>query len=106
MFINKLKIYKDYKIYIATDDHKALDIFKNELKDYNFFYYFQPYNANGENIHFNDPDKDNIIMSILVDMYMLYQGGACGAGGAEPGAAGGAGARGGRGLRPIFHLPT
>lgn len=72
IFINKLKFYKDYKIYIATDDFNALYIFKNELKDYNIFYYFEPYNAHGENIHFNDPDKDKIVMSILVDMYMLY----------------------------------
>lgn len=72
IFINKLKFYKDYKIYIATDDFNALEIFKNKLKDYNIFYYFEPYNANGENIHFNDPDKEKVIMSILVDMYMLY----------------------------------
>ena len=72
IFIGKLKFYKDYKIYIATDDYNALDIFKNELKDYDFFYYFEPYNANGENIHFNDPNKDKIVMSLLVDMYMLY----------------------------------
>ena len=45
---------------------------KNELKDYNIFYYFEPYDVKGENIHFNDPDKDKVIMSILVDMYMLY----------------------------------
>jgi hypothetical protein len=71
-FINKLKCYKNYKIYIATDDINSLNIFKKELKDYDILYYFEPYNANGKNIHFNDPDKDKIIMSILVDMYMLY----------------------------------
>ena len=72
LFISKLKLYKDYKIYIATDNYTALKKFKKELKDYNLFYYFEPFNANGKNIHFNDPDKDNVIMSILVDMYMLY----------------------------------
>lgn len=75
-FIDKVKKldnkFKNYKIYIATDDIKALDIFKNKLKDYDIFYYFEPYDAKGENIHFNDPDKDKVIMSILVDMYMLY----------------------------------
>lgn len=74
IFIDNLKKtkskYKDYKIYIATDDIKALKIFKNKFKD--IFNYFEPFDANGENIHFNDPDKDKMIMSILIDMYMLY----------------------------------
>ena len=72
IFIKKIRMYKDYKIYIATDNINALHKFKTELKDYNIFYYFEPYDAKGENIHFNNPDKDNVIMSILVDMYMLY----------------------------------
>ena len=71
-FLKEIKKYKEYKIYLATDDINALHIFKNELKDYNLFYYFEPFDANGENIHFNNPDKDNVIMSILIDMYMLY----------------------------------
>ena len=74
--INKIKKldskFKHYKIYIATDDIKALYLFKKELKDYDIFYYFEPYDAKGGNIHFNDPDKDKVIMSILIDMYMLY----------------------------------
>lgn len=72
IFINELKKYKDYIIYIATDDYKALDIFKKNLPDYNIITYTTPYNANGENIHFNNPNKDEVVMNILIDMYMMY----------------------------------
>jgi hypothetical protein len=75
IFINKIKVEinknKDYKVYIATDNYNALQIFKKEFGD-KIFYHFEPYNAKGENIHFNNPDKDNVIMSIIVDIYMLY----------------------------------
>ena len=72
LFISKLKLYKDYKIYIATDNISSLKKFKENLKGYDIFYYFEPFDAKGKNIHFNNPDKDNVITSILVDMYMLY----------------------------------
>lgn len=72
LFLGSLKLYKDYKIYIATDNISSLEKFKKELKGYDLFYYFEPFNAKGGNIHFNDPDKDKVIMSVLVDMYMLY----------------------------------
>lgn len=72
IFINEIKKYKNYKIYIATDDIKSLDIFNDQLKDYKLFYYNIPFDANGENIHFNNPDKDNIIMSLIIDIYMMY----------------------------------
>lgn len=72
-FINILKKYKDYKIYIATDDIKSLNIFKTELVNYDILYYFEPYDTKGKNIHFNNPNKDEVIKSILVDMYILYK---------------------------------
>tara|TARA_A100001015_G_C15008974_1_gene722090 strand:+ start:169 stop:984 length:816 start_codon:yes stop_codon:yes gene_type:complete len=72
IFINEIKKYKDYLIYIATDDIKAIDIFKKNLIDYNILYYNKPFDANGKNIHFNNPDKDNVIMSVLIDMFMMY----------------------------------
>jgi hypothetical protein len=72
LFINKIKNYKNSKIYIATDDYKALKIFKEKLPEHNFITYTTPYNANGKNIHFNNPNKDEVVMNILIDMYMMF----------------------------------
>lgn len=71
-FINKIKQYKQKKIYIATDDAKAITIFKEKLVNYNLIYYNEPPDFNGENIHFNNPDKDQVVMSIIIDMFMMY----------------------------------
>jgi len=71
-FINKIKKYKQKKVYIATDDTKAINIFKEKLVNYDLIYYYEPPDFNGENIHFNNPDKDQVVMSIIIDMFMMY----------------------------------
>ena len=71
-FLDKIKIYKDKQIYIATDNIISFNTFKTELKNYNLFFYNEPYDAGGNNIHFNDPNKEKMIMSIIIDIYMLY----------------------------------
>lgn len=71
-FINNIRKHnKEYKVYIATDDYKAINIFKKELKEYEIIMFSIPYDANGENIHYNNPNKDEVIMNMLIDMYVL-----------------------------------
>jgi len=71
-YIKQLQQYKNKCIYLATDDYSALEIFKKHFPKTKFITFTTPYNANGKNIHFNNPDKDQIIMNLLIDMYMLY----------------------------------
>jgi hypothetical protein len=71
VFINQLKKYK-CKIYLATDDSKALEKCKKALNNDNIISYSDPFDANGKNIHYNDPDKDKVIFRMLVDLYLMY----------------------------------
>lgn len=71
-YIKQLQQYKNKCIYLATDDYKALDIFKKHLPDTEFITFTKPYDKPCENIHFGNPNKDEIIMNLLIDMYMLY----------------------------------
>jgi hypothetical protein len=32
----------------------------------------KPFDANGKPIHYNEPNKYNLIMNILIDIYYLY----------------------------------
>lgn len=71
-YIKQLQQYKNKTIYLATDDYKALDLFKQYLPDTEFITFTKPYEGPCENIHFGNPDKDEIIMNVLIDMYILY----------------------------------
>ncbi len=72
-FVNRIKKYNKKTFYLATDDYYALEKFKNILPNYNIITLTTPYNANGKNIHYNNDNKDELIMNILIDMYILLK---------------------------------
>ena len=72
-FISRIKKYNKKTIYLATDDYNALRNFKDRLLDYNIITLTTPYNAYGKNIHYNNDNKDELIMNILIDMYILLK---------------------------------
>lgn len=57
-------------IYFATDDYMA--IYKlTDLINFKIIQYTKPIDAKGHNIHYTNPNKDEIIMNSLIDMYYL-----------------------------------
>ncbi len=72
-FIDSIKKYKNKNIYLATDDAKAYNIIIDALPNYNIVQYTKPFDANGLPIHYNEPNKYNLIFNILVDIYYLYK---------------------------------
>ena len=72
-YINKISKYSKQTIYIATDDYTAFDKFMTANKDNTLLQFTKPYNANGKPIHMNDPNKYDLVMNILIDMYMLLK---------------------------------
>lgn len=76
IFISKIKEssekYDIKDIYLATDDSKAFDIIREELKELNIIQYTKPI-GNCKNIHYGDPDKYKIIMNVLTDIYFILK---------------------------------
>lgn len=58
-------------IYFSTDDFTAYEKVKNLMPEYKIIRYTSPYQSNGKNIHYSNPDKDQVILNTLIDMYCL-----------------------------------
>jgi hypothetical protein len=71
--VNLIKKHNYNTIYLATDDYNAYNQFKNALPNHNIYQYTIPINSNGEPIHYKNPDKYNLILNILIDLYFLYK---------------------------------
>lgn len=66
-------LYSQTKIiYLGTDDYTA-DVRLDTLLEnkFNIVQYTKPYNNNGSNIHYGNPNKNEVIMNALTDMYHL-----------------------------------
>ena len=72
-YINKLNRYKDMDIYLSTDDSMAFDIICSRVKNNNIIQFTQPYNGQGKAIHIVSPDKYELMINILIDIYMLLK---------------------------------
>lgn len=76
-FVEKIKKTSDQKkiknIFIATDDYHAFKIFQNLLPGLNFFRMHEVEDCKGKNIHYHYKDKELLIMSTLIDIYMLIK---------------------------------
>lgn len=60
-------------VYIATDDFKAFSKFKDKLGNhFNVFQYTCPPNNEWVNIHYGNPNKKEVVMNALIDLYNLY----------------------------------
>jgi len=67
-----LKLPEIYNIiYFATDDYNAIYKLKDLTKKFKIIQYTNPLNTKGHNIHYNNPNKDEVIMNALIDMYHL-----------------------------------
>lgn len=73
IYNNILKYLNEIKtIYLSTDDSDACKKFIEFLpKDVIIVQYTKPFDAHGKNIHYGNPDKDEVIMNALIDMYYL-----------------------------------
>lgn len=66
-YTNETKI-----LYLATDDSTALEKIKKILpSDIKIIQYTKPYAAGGKNIHYGNPNKEEVIFNSLVDIYFL-----------------------------------
>jgi hypothetical protein len=72
VYVKKLQQYINKRIYLATDDYKAYDYFKNKLPNHNIVRYTKPQDLGGKCLHFNCSDKERQVFNTLIDMYMLY----------------------------------
>ena len=78
-FNNIIKGIKKYgdkakDVYLATDDCHAMDDFTEAIgDDYNIISFTQPYDSKGKNIHYGNPNKDEVILTELIDMWILSQ---------------------------------
>ena len=70
--VNLIKKYKYNNIYLATDDLQSCNQFKLALPNHTIYQYTIPINSNGGPIHYINPDKYNLILNILIDLYFLY----------------------------------
>ena len=68
----KINHTKYNNIYLATDDIKALDKFKQKFPNHNIYQYTIPVNSNGRPIHYYNNDKYNLVLNLLIDIYFLY----------------------------------
>lgn len=59
------------KILLATDDYKAFDLFKSRLPNYEIIQITKPYVGEVNNIHYGNPNKDEVIINALIDIYLL-----------------------------------
>lgn len=61
-------------IYLSTDDYTAFDRLKNLLNnDLTIIQYTKPYNNNGYSIHYGNPNKNEVTINGLIDMYHLIR---------------------------------
>lgn len=60
-------------IYLSTDDYNAYESFSTKLNKYKILQLTKPIKIDPEmsNIHYSNPNKDEIIMNTLIDMYHL-----------------------------------
>lgn len=59
-------------IYLGTDDHTAFSKLNNLLNNkFKIIQYTKPIDAKGHNIHYGNPNKDEVIINALIDMYHL-----------------------------------
>ena len=59
-------------LYLSTDDYTAFDAFNSAI-GYRFkiVQHTKPFNDGGSNIHYGNPNKDEIILNTLIDIYNL-----------------------------------
>ena len=71
--INQIKELKTKirTVYLGTDDAKAYDKFTRLLPDYEIIQYTKPIDLDGRNIHYGNKDKNEVIMTSLIDMFHL-----------------------------------
>lgn len=59
-------------IYLGTDDYTASDRLNKLIGDkFRIIQYTKPYDNQGRNIHYGNPNKDEVIMNSLIDTYHL-----------------------------------
>jgi hypothetical protein len=73
--INKnINLYGLNKIYLSTDDHTAKKRLESLLDSkYEIIQFTEPIDNNGKNIHYGNPNKDEVIMNSLIDIYYLVK---------------------------------
>jgi hypothetical protein len=73
LFLKVFEHTKDIKtLYFSTDDAKALIELESVLPvDVKIIQFTKPFDASGKNIHYGNPNKDEVIMNALIDMYYL-----------------------------------
>ena len=71
-YVNKLKQYEQYTIYLATDDYNAYDYFCEKLPNHKIIRFTKAPKVDGNNIHFHCDDKPKQVLNLLIDMYVLY----------------------------------
>jgi len=77
VFSNKIKACCDknhiYTVYFATDDSTAFEQIKKLLPNYKIVQYSNPEYYSGQNIHYNHPNKYELVKNLLVDMIMILR---------------------------------
>ena len=58
-------------VYFSTDDFLAYDLIKKLLPEKQIIRNTIPYNGFGKNIHYSNPDKGEVVLNTLIDMYCL-----------------------------------
>jgi len=73
-FISKIESLSQYSniIYLATDDYTAFDRLNELLKDkFKIIQYTKPMEGQIRSVHVSNPNKDEVILNALIDMYNL-----------------------------------
>jgi hypothetical protein len=69
--IQRLSLLVDL-VYLGTDDYTAYDrLAKLADNKFKIIQYTKPFNNEGKNIHYGNPNKDEVIMNTLIDMFHL-----------------------------------
>lgn len=69
---NKLSnLAKDNIYYLATDDSTAIEKICNAINNINIIQYTYPIDCDGKPIHIYSPNKYEIIINVLIDIYYL-----------------------------------
>lgn len=73
--IKEINKYKNYnKLYFATDDIKSTEQLKKIIpSNMELIQYTIPFDAKGKNVHYGNPNKDEVIFNSLIDMYFLQK---------------------------------
>lgn len=59
------------RIYLSTDDFSSIHEFEQTLQTYEIIRNTTPFDNSGKNIHYGNPNKNEVIMNTLIDMYCL-----------------------------------